>query len=736
VSCRRIIFSVFVILFLTNAWAQEEARDKKLKSIQAVRVDTPPIIDGRLDDEVWKQAAIIEDLHQVLPHEYEAPTQRTVFYIMYDKDALYIGARAWDTEPEKMVARILKQGGELFKEDRIGVILDPFNDKRSGYMFELNPNGVRLEGLFNSPTEFRPWWEGIWHGDAEITEDGYTTEMVIPFKTLSFDVEDETWGLNVWREVMRNEERMGWVSYNRGYNPSASGEIHGLKDLDSGMGLDIVPSMSMRQERNIITSDTDYKLEPSLDLFYKITPSMNGSLTINTDFSATEVDDRQVDLTRFSLFFPEKRDFFLKDSDIFEFGNIGQGMSFGSLSGTSTPFVELESGRPFFSRKIGLSATGAPVDLDYGAKISGRIGQWNLGTLAIRQAEFGRVDATDIFVGRLSRNILTESSAGVIMTYGDPVSNLDNYMVGVDFRYLNTRLPGGNTLVAEAWYQQSDTDNLSGDDAAWALGIHMPNRNKFRGTLSVKEVERNFNPAMGFINRRGVRDYAAEIGYTHRPDSGFLREIYGGIDSRYVQRLSDDGMQTQVILFRLLEMANFQGDNMKFRYAIRKEGLDIPFRIYEDIIVPAGFYTYNRHVIRFETSQARKLSVSGSYSGGGYFNGDRTSLRGTVNWLPNKHFSLGGSYDFNDIELTQGDFITRLMTLNSDIVFSNELAWTNLVQYDNVSDNLGFNSRLHWSPQAGRDVYLVFNYNMIDTEDGFKSTRSDITLKANYTFRF
>ena len=723
--------SILLLLVSTMSIAEDIDGDQS-KIINAQRVDSAPIIDGKLDDVIWKQATVIEDLHQVSPHEYTKPSKPTLFYLMYDKDAIYLGVRAWDNEPEKMSAQILKYGSGLRFEDRVGIILDPFNDKLSGYMFEINPNGVRLDGLFTNPTKFSMDWDGIWYGDSEILEDGYTVEFAIPFKTLSFAPENDTWGFNVFRQIMRTDEKIGWVSYNRNYNPAASGELSNLKDMDIGMGLDIIPSMSMRKSKDFNGGDTNYNLEPSLDIFYKFTPDLNGSFTYNTDFSATEIDDRQVDLSRFNLFFPEKRSFFLKDSEIFEFGNIG-----GDDSLTTLPRAEREDGRPFFSRSIGLSDDGNPVDLDVGAKLSGRIGQWNVGTLAIRQAEFAGIDATDIFVGRVSRRVLNESSIGAMVTYGDPTSNLDNMLGGVDFRYLNTNLPGGRTIEGEAWYQKTHTQGISGDDAAWGMAIRMPNRNKFRGRIGIKELQENYNPGLGFANRLGVRDYVAEVGYTHRPTEGLFREIYGGIDTRHVERLSDGGLQTQWIRFRPLQLTSFQGDNIEFRYALNKEGLDNPFEISDGITLPTGLYTFNRYGFLFDSSQSRKISVSGGYFGGDFFNGKRIFYNGDVTWRPNKHIGLSASYTFNDIDLAQGNFITRLMTFQSDIVLSNAFSITNLVQYDNVSNKLGFNMRTHWAPEAGQDVFFVINYNLLDTDEkGFVSDQSDITLKASYTFRF
>jgi hypothetical protein len=228
------------------------------------------------------------------------------------------------------------------------------------------------------------------------------------------------------------------VSRNRAYNPSVFGLASGFEGLEQGVGLDIIPSVAATSRKDHTTDVSDTDFEPSLDLVYKITPQVNGSLTVNTDFSATEVDDRQVNLTRFGLFFPEKRDFFLREADIFEFGGIG-GQRQSQIPGLNTL---AQNGRPFFSRRIGLSPAGQIVDLDYGAKVSGRVGRWELGALSIRQDEFAGVGADNLSVIRARHGILSESNIGVIVTEGNPSANLDNSLAGIDFLYRNTRLPG------------------------------------------------------------------------------------------------------------------------------------------------------------------------------------------------------------------------------------------------------------------------------------------------------
>lgn len=708
----------------------EEVAAAQNKSVKAVRVDTAPVIDGVLDDPVWEQATIIRDLHQARPYEYSEPNARSEFYVIYDKDAIYVGGHHREAEPHRIVANQLIQDSPMSGEDRTTVVLDPFNDKRSGYAFTLNFNNVRRDGLYITPTQFFGEWDGIWQGKASLAEGGWTTEIAIPFKSLSFHSENDTWGFNVWREVGRTGERIAWVSHNRGTNPSAAGELRGLYDMETGLGLDFAPSIVLRQTRDLETGTTDHIVEPSLNVFYKITPSMNGSLTINTDFSAVEADARQVNLTRFGLFFPEKRDFFLKEADIFEFGRIG-----GSDRLIEIPQVEMENGRPFFSRRIGLSEDNEPVDLDYGAKVSGRMGQWNIGGLAVRQTAVEDVDAADLFVGRITRNILNESAVGFIVTRGEPTSNSDNTLFGIDFNYLNTSLSGGRIVEASAWYQRSDTDGLDGDDAAWGLRLRTPNTAGFRTGLTVNEIQEHFHPGLGFVNRSGVRDYIGELGYTFRPRGTPVREIFAGIDARHVDRL-EGGTESSLVSFRFMDILTHNGDKLEAMYRVIEEGLTEPFEISSGVVIPPGFYSFDEYGIRISGSAHRRLSGGLNVFRSTDYDGDRLSIDGRLEWKPSRHFNIEAKYQYNDFELPFGHFTTRLITLQPAIVFSETLSLVTLMQYDNRSNTLGINSRVYWVPEAGRELFFVVNHNLSNSTDSLDSIRADMTLKVNYNFRF
>jgi hypothetical protein len=751
---QRVAGAAAVLLMLLPAVAVQgqasSSTAEPRKTVRMVRTDTPPVIDGKLDDAVWQQADVITDFHQIRPGDGAATSEPTEVYLLYDDDAFYIGARMYDSDPQLIVAPTMRHGQGLGPDDRLVVILDPFNTGRGGYRFETNPHGVRHDALYTNVSSFQSDWTVIWDTAAQIDETGWVAEIEIPFKTLPFDPSIEEWGFNFGRGIRRRGEEMAWVSRNRSYNASILGLATGLSGMDQGVGLDVVPSLAVGRQRAFVDGDdpVDSRSNPSLDVFYRLTPSLNGALTINTDFSATEVDNRQVNLTRFNLFFPEKRDFFLNDSDLFEFGRIsGSGLN-STNEATSRP--ARENARPFFSRRIGLSGTGQPVDIDYGGKVSGRVGRFSIGSLAIRQDEFvdpgmaAAIEAKDLFVGRVTANVLEESAIGLVMTDGDPATNGDNSLFGADFRFLNTRLAGGRVLEGDAWFQQSETPGLEGEDGAFGFGLSLPNTAGMRGGIAVKEIERNFNPALGFINRGDVRDTAFDAGFTKFFSGDTLQRLYAGVDAQRFDLLGG-GLQSEQILFRLIELETHQREAVRLRYITNKEVVAVPFPVYLDsadpsrsVTIQPGSYSFDEASIRLATGNQRRLSGNVTYLSGDFYNGQRTNVAGNFSWKPSPHFILNLDYDWNDVELPQGDFVTRLVSVSTQVVFSTNLAWITLMQYDNLSEVVGINTRLHWIPKAGQEGFIVLNHNLqdFDKNASFRSAGADMSVKFKYTFRF
>jgi hypothetical protein len=695
------------------------------------KAERAPEIDGQIGGDEWSDAAIVEDFVQIAPVEFATPSERTVVYVKYDADTLYVAARLLDSEPGGIAANVMRQGENLQDDDSFGVVLSPFNDQRSGYWFELNANSVRRQAIFQDVTNRNFDWRGIWRGIGRRDREGWVAEMAIPMKTLAFPESSDQWGITFRRKIERKRESMGWTSLNRRFNPSTTGRMVGLAGLVQGIGLDVVPSVSLRNDRRFDPGATDQGVEPSVDLFYKITPAVAASLSVNTDFSATDVDDRQVNLTRFGLFFPEKRAFFLQDADIFDFGRLTSSGNETELAGST-----LENGRPFFSRRIGLSASGLPVDLRAGGKLTGRAGRWSFGLLDVQQTAFGDVESRNLLAARVAANVLAESSVGMIVTHGDPRSNRGNTVVGTDFRYQNSNLPGIGSVIGEAWFQQSKTDGLAGDDAAWGLRLEVPNETGLRTGIGVKSLGRNFLPALGFVNNPGIRDYTMQARYT-RNAGGFLQSLIAALDLQRIESLGE-GLQTQAVLLRPLELEMASGEVVKSRVSALTEVLYEDFEISDGVTLKPGRYSFTEYAVSLETAGYREISGELQVGAGGFYGGRRTSVDAVVTWRPSPHFAFSARYEHFDVDLPEGDFVTRLIRARVDVVFSSQLSWSNLLQYDNESEVVGLNSRLQWIPQAGRELFFVVNHAMedVDRDDRFRSQRQEAVLKVGYTLRF
>jgi hypothetical protein len=704
---------VLLLLGLASAVAQEQKRTV------ITRTDSPPTLDGVLDDPAWSQATVLDDFHQFRPMDHVEPSERTLVYLLYDDDYLYVAARMWDSEPDQIRARQMVQGESTRWDDSFTIYLDPFNNKRTGYRFQVNPNSVRGEATFETPTRLNYNWEGIWYAEAAFAEDGWVAEMAVPFKTLNFDPDNPDWGFTFERSIARKQEDISWSSYNRSVNPGSAGLMTGLTGLRQGRGLDIVPSIVTTGSRNYSTGISDSDTEPALDVFYNFTPSLTGVLTLNTDFSATEVDDQRINLTRFGLFFPEKRDFFLQDVDIFSFGELRR------------------NGMPFFSRRIGLSASGQPVDLNVGAKLTGRIGRFNVGVLGVQQDEFQGVASSELFVGRLAANVLRESSVGLIVTDGNPRSDEENSLVGVDFRYRNTNLPSGHTVEGELWYQSTDSEGVDSEQNAWGIRLSSPNSEGFRGDFGYTSIQENFNPALGFVNRRGINYTEAGFGYTNRPEHRWLRAMTHGFRFRNYDRISG-GLESRFLFIEPFELETNSGDELGVQLTRSREVLLTDFEISTGVTIPAGDYEFDRYGIEVSGANERTFAPSFEVEAGQFYGGDRVEMKAGFDWRPNRRLALGLEYEYNDVTLPSGDFVTRLIQVNVDVAFSVRWSWLNLLQYDNESASAGINSRLHWSPRAGQDLYIVLNYgfNATGVFSGLESAQSQFSVKYTQTFRF
>ncbi len=711
--CRRLLGVLLLVASTALAVTDIDAR----KSFVIPRTDSPPIIDGTLDDDVWRNAAVIDDFHQTNPGDGIPPTENTVVRVLYDDDYLYIAADLQDSDPEKVQATQMIQGRSFFADDRFWVTLDSFNSKRNDYLFQVNANGVRREALRENNSRFIEEWVAIWHAQSALNEHGWATEIAIPFKSISFDPNGDTWGINFGRGIVRKQEFNMWSSYERQDWPAYSGEMSGISGIEQGRGLDVTPSVNLIRRKDFTTGVSTAKLEPSLDALYKITPSLNATFTLNTDFSTAEIDDQQVALDRFSLFFPEKRDFFLQDAGIFEFGNIDT------------------NGRPFFSRRIGLSSEGEAVGIDVGGKLTGRIGRFNIGMLAIRQEAHEEVEAKDLVVARGSMNVFDESALGMVFTDGDPTSNDSNSVIGTDFLYRNSDGFFGQIVEGKFWLQKSSSTGLDGRDQAIGASIGLPN-DRISASLSAVEIQENFRPALGFVNRTGIRRFDGSFRYRTRPENGMWRMINNRIDATLVTDMVGD-LLTRDVRIRPVTFYSHRDDFLMFEWQRRKERVLEDFDLFDRLNVPAGDYEFDRYRAEIATGRQRPVRLVLSVQDGGFFGGDRLEKFVEVEWRQSAHLFVSASFTENEVDLPSGSFTSHLASLRMDVAFNSRWSWSNLFQYDNTAEAVGVNSRLRFMPRAGRELLFVLNHGYsVDQLNRLTSTRNELNVKFSYTFRY
>jgi len=715
-STARLLLAAAPLLLASESVAAYSV-DGERKSFEIFRAESAPVIDGHLDDDVWGTASLVDDFHQTSPVDGAQPTETTIVRVTYDDEFLYIAADLRDRDPKQIRAKQMIQGKLFHSDDRFWVTLDSFNNKRNDYFFQVNANGVRREALRENNARFIEEWAAIWHAESAVHDEGWATEIAIPFKSISFAPDSGTWGINFGRGIVRKQEFNMWSSYDRQDWPAYGGEVRGIEEIQQGLGLDVVPSINVSQQRDLVLGGEQNGFEPSLDIRYRITPSLSATFTLNTDFSTAEVDEQQVALDRFSLFFPEKRNFFLQDAGIFEFGNIDT------------------NGRPFFSRRIGLSDNGEAVGVDGGAKLTGRIGDLSIGALAIRQEANGDVNAQDLFVARGSYNVLDESAVGFIMTHGDPTSNEDNSVVGLDFLYRTSDGPFGEILTGKFWAQQSRSSDLDGDDRAFGAAFEIPS-DRLSASLEAQLIEENFRPALGFVNRVGIRRFDAGMRYRTRPEKGWWRAINHRIDLSLVTDMDGETLSQRTAI-RPVSLYSHRDDFLFVEWERNRETVREEFDLFNRLAVPVGEYEFDRYRAEIATGMQRPVRVVLSVQDGGFFGGDRLEKFVEIQWRQSAHFFVGLSFTENDVDLPSGSFTSHLASLRSDFAFNSRWSWSNLLQYDNTADVFGANSRLRYIPEAGKEMVLVFNHGAaVDAANHLSSTASELNLKVSYTFRY
>ncbi len=688
-------------------------------SLNVHATTTPPKIDGVLSPGEWDGAAHSDAFHMVEPTEGGTPTERTEFWVTYDADTLYVAIRSHDSAgPAGIRAYSMQRDQDNGSDDLVRIVLDTFHRQSDGYYFALTAAGGKHDGLVQNKEQANDQWDAIWLGKSTIDAGGWTAEFAIPVKSLAFDPANDTWGFNVARAVRRKQEVLRWTGILRNRPTIALpllGELHGLTGLRQGRGLDFKPYASLTHHSQPEPDEKAWDFKPGFDLIWHVTPSLAATLTVNTDFADAEVDERQVNLGRFSLFFPEKRAFFTQDASLFTFSGINQ-----------DPL-------PFFSRRIGLADDGTKVDVLGGLKVTGRAGPWTVGLLDTQIDAHGGVDSKNLLVGRVTRQVLDESSLGVVFTHGDPRTNGDNTLVGADFNYVNNHLPGKKSLTIRTGVQFTDSDAAGGQGTAATFKVEYPNE-PFSSFLWLERASNRYDPALGFVSRTGVGNMHTVNSYNFRSEKSWLHLTQVFLEGDAVTDLGLKLLDHTVWLGTYLE--NKYGDYLNVWVNDAGETYGTPFEIRPGIVIPVGLHQWNAVQGEIGTTKSRPADVYARWRHGGFLTGHADDYQAGLNYRPNSRLQLGLNGNLRDIRLPEGNFQLRIASAKAVYTFSPDLQVSLLSQYDNFSKSLGVNFRIKWIVQPGNEVFFIVNQGYDTSLDRFRPTQNDTSMKTAWTFRF
>jgi len=684
-------------------------------------------LDGRLDEPVWQQAGLVAELTQQSPRPGEPTVYKTEVRVLIIRDTLYFGVLCHDPAPDNIAIHTMQRDGFALGDDTASIVLDTYGDRRTGYLFQINAAGARIDGLISDPEHPSYDWDGIWDARTARIPDGWSAEIEIPAKTLNFKKGLKSWGLNLERFVARERITLRWASPTLDsflVDLSRAGSLTGLEDLKQGRGLDFSPYLIGKTIDNFALGPRTWQGTGGLDFTWRITPQLAAVITGNTDFAETEVDTRQVNLTRFPLFFPEKRAFFLEGSNQFEYG-LGLGEAF----------------IPFFTRRVGL-LEGQQIPINAGLKLNGRVGRWNLGILDVQTRDTALAPGANLFAARVSYDLTKKFRVGTIFTHGDPTGLRQNTLAGFDAVWRTSTLGENKNLFVGGWTAVSAGDIPQGQRAGWGFKVDYPN-DLVDCNTSINEFGDALNPALGFLPRPGTRQYSGGCSYKPRPaKSGsfgwirqyFLRNYYTRVDN--LQGTNESWLYST----SPLEVELDSGEHIAFTFEPQYEFLPGPFEIVQCLFVPAGPYRFNRWRLEAETSHHRRWRFESLAGFGTFYSGHLTQSLNRVNWTsPKGAWQLGLEATNNYGRLREGNFVQRLWQLEFARGWGPNVVLTSFIQYDTESQNLGANTRLRWTFKPGKDLFIVWNrgwQHVLNTPNlSLLPDTEFIAVKLRWTFR-
>ncbi|AXJ00665.1 hypothetical protein CYPRO_1409 [Cyclonatronum proteinivorum] len=686
--------------------------------------------DGIPDEPFWSRAVPATSFTMQEPEEGAVPNQRTEVFVAYDDNYLYIAAMLYDDDPDGILAFQKRRNAALGTDDRFMFILDTFNTQRNAYFFETNPNGLLGDGLLTvgQGVSLNKSWNGIWDVRTHVGDWGWSLEIRIPFRSLDFDRSAGHWGINFQRTIRRTNEEIVWAGWQRNqglFRPAAAGRLTGLRNPSQGLGLEIKPyatgsGTSLRSPGT--AADYSGSADAGFDLSYSITPGIRASLTVNTDFAETEVDQRRINLTRFPLFFPEQRDFFLEGANIF---------SFASSSGVT----------PFFSRRIGL-AEGRPVPITAGLRVLGRTENYTLGLYQIRTGETSAVPAEDFTAARYIQNFGARSSLGFLYTRRNALGHSDAFHTfGTDLGLNTSRFLNDKNLEFESFFlwhndPREASESSDADRIAYGFRLNFPNF-PFYGHVSYRQLGQAYNPELGFTSRNSFRRLNPNIGYTWVAENNpIIRSANVSLSYTWLTDLSGRTELSSIFL-QFLNLRLESGEQFWGSLTHAYEFLPVSFDLLRDgrFIIDEGSYTTTRMFLGMSTASFRRVVLYTGFAREGFWDGMRNQYEASLTLRPYPGINVSGSWNRDAISLDAGSFNTDLFRFSGNFDLSPYIAVTSIIQYDNMSEMLGMFNRLRWTLTPGSDLFLVYTRNWIQLEDRFTPLETQGAIKLNYTYR-
>lgn len=702
--------------------------------IEAVHLDSAPKIDGVLDDPAWEQATVLTSFVQLEPDNGKPCTEKTRVLIGYDEKMLYIAGRFDYQDPSQLTSNFMDRDANLIYDDSIQVVLDTFRDGMNGFLFGVNPTGAQVDALVrNEGDEVNYAWDGVWYSATERTAEGWTAELAIPFRVLRFpQAEVQNWGFNVMRTMIHPERQAAaWrpnelAALRKGFfKLSQAGLLSGIRDIRPGRQYEVKPYVLARAERSDVSGD-DEDFEVGVDVKKSLTSNLTLDLTYNLDFSEVEFDNQQVNLTRFKLLYPEKRDFFQEGASLFYFGDRGD-----TLKSTERIF--------FFSRQIGLTEDGQrTIPVLGGVKLSGKLGSTSVGLLNLTTEDFSyrargsgeRIDLaqTNFSVLRVKQDVFKKSSIGLMWLNKDVKDGRDNSGAGVDWDF-----GVGKHFKTGGFLAKTQTPGISGEDWAGMADVVWESDTLF-AKGSYADVRSQFNPEMGFFPRIGVREYRGNLTFVRNPKFWDLREFW--LLDDYVRVTDQEGnLESEVNRLEAdLVWRNYVV--LAFKYFDQTEGVKVPFEIHPGVSIQPGEYHTPSYFFGFQTIPGKPVFFFGRIQNGDLYDGTFKTRIAGFHFRPVKGFYSRVYYEHTDVTLPQAGFLIELLSVNVTYSISPRLSTRALVEWRS-DDNLSANVAFKWIYKPGAAFYVVYNElrDLID-RPGLSYVPKDQTLTIKTTFYF